>query len=163
MGSCNCYYKNYESQYEYSFPCYKDSINNYNNNIYNFINQSSNSDIGLKEKLRKNSNNLNDFSDNNNQSDNKSIENNKTEQIKESNMGEINISFLFNGKKELYLTVNISQTFEQVQRLLTEKYDWISNFSNVSYYHNDKLINDYQKTISELGINNIDTIKIEAN
>ena len=163
MGSCNFYYYNYESQYEYSFPCYKETINNYNNNIYNFINNSSNSDIGRKELLRKYSNNLNDFSENNNESDNKNNENNITERIKVSNTGGINISFIFNGKKELYLTVSISHTFEQVQKLLTEKYNWITNFSNVSYYYNDKLINDYTKTINELGINNNVTIKIEAN
>ncbi len=160
MGLCNYYNNNHESKYEYTFNCDKEIINNYNNNIYNFINQSSNSDIGRKELLRKFSYNVNDFSYNNNESDNR---NNITEQIKESNRGEINISFIFNEKKELYLTVKISHTFEQVQKILTEKYNWINNFTNLSYYYNDKLIDDYKKTISELGINNNVTIKIEAN
>ena len=162
MGSCNFYYNNHEYPYEISFSLDKES-NNYNNNIYNFINHSSNSDLGRKEKLRKYSNNLNDFSDNNNESGNKNSENNITEQIKVSNMGDINIIFMFNGQKELYLTVNISLTFEQAQKQLMEKYNWITNFSNVSYYYNNKLINDFKKTINELGINNNDTIKIESN
>ena len=163
MGSCNFYYNNYETAYEFSFPKDKDSINNYNNNIYNYLNKNSDSDSIIKEKLRKYSNNLNDFSDNNNESGHKNFENNITERIKENNIGEINLSFIFNDQKELYLTVNSTYTFEEAQFLLTEKYNWITNYSNVSYYYNNKVINDYKKTISELGINNNDVIKIEAN
>ena len=74
---------------------------------------------------------------------------------------EINIYFLFNSKKELYLSANTSQIFEEVQKLLCEKYNWINYFDDISYYYHNNFINN-KKTISELGINNDDTIIIQA-
>ena len=75
---------------------------------------------------------------------------------------EIDICFLFNDKKELYLTVNSSQIFEEVEKMLREKYNWINSFTGISYYYNNLLINDKTKTMNEFGIKNDDTILIEA-
>ena len=104
------------------------------------------------------------FKDDNNISNNKNIANNQIDQniVKYDNENkEINIYFLFNNKKELYLSANTSQIFEEVQKLISEKYNWINYFDDISYYYHNIYINN-KKTISELGINNDDTIIIQA-
>ena len=46
---------------------------------------------------------------------------------------------------------------------LIEKYNWINYFTDISfYYSNNLVINNKIKTISELEINNDDTILIKA-
>ena len=57
--------------------------------------------------------------------------------------------------------MNTSQIFEEVQKLLCEKYNWINYFDDISYYYHNNYISN-KKTISELGINNDDTIIIKA-
>ena len=94
---------------------------------------------------------------------NNNDKNNENEKIKDNNSKEINIYFLFNDKKELYLTANSSQIFEEVEKELREKYNWINYFTDISfYYSNNLVINNKIKTISELEINNDDTILIKA-
>ena len=94
---------------------------------------------------------------------NNNDKNNENEKIKDNNSKEINIYFLFNEKKELYLTANSSQIFEEVEKELREKYNWINYFTDISfYYSNNLVINNKIKTISELEINNDDTILIKA-
>ena len=94
---------------------------------------------------------------------NNNDKNNENEKIKDNNSKEINIYFLFNNKKELYLTANSSQIFEEVEKELREKYNWINYFTDISfYYSNNLVINNKIKTISELEINNDDTILIKA-
>ena len=100
---------------------------------------------------------------NNNFFNKKSYINDKTGQIISNCVKEINILFLFNDKKELYLTVNSNQSFEEVEKLLREKYNWINFFTDISYhYSNNSIIKEKTKTISELGINNGDTLLIKA-
>ena len=106
---------------------------------------------------------VNDYNNISYSNNNKNI-NNENDQIKDNNDKEINIYFLFNDKKELYLTANSSQIFEDVEKELREKYNWINYFTNISfYYSNNLIINEKTKTISELGINNDETIIIKAN
>ena len=50
---------------------------------------------------------------------NNNDKNNENEKIKDNNSKEINIYFLFNNKKELYLTANSSQIFEEVEKELS--------------------------------------------
>ena len=119
-----------------------------------------------KDKILFEEEELNNYllKDDNNISNNKNIENSQIDQniTKYDNENkEINIYFLFNNKKELYLSVNTSQIFEEVQKLISEKYNWINYFDDISYYYHNNCINN-KKTISELGINNDDTIIIKA-
>ncbi len=95
-------------------------------------------------------------------SNNKSHINPNNGQILLNNDKEIDIFFLFNEKKDLYLTVNSSQIFKEVEKLLREKYNWINSFTDISFYYNNLIIKDKTKTMNELGINNDDTILIKA-
>ena len=77
------------------------------------------------------------------------------------NVDELNIIFLFNDTKELYLTVNSSLTIKQIVEKLKEKYNLNENYKEINFYLNDKIIEE-NATIKELGIKDYDKIKIQA-
>ena len=84
-----------------------------------------------------------------------------TTNCKEKNE-EINIPFIFNDTKELNLSVIPSLKFNDVIEQLKDKYNWIKNYDDISFYLNDKKIND-NIVIKDLGIKDDDIIKIKAN
>ena len=81
---------------------------------------------------------------------------------KDKDIEELNIIFLFNNTKELYLTVNSSLTIKQVAEKLKDKYNLIQNCKEIYFFFNEKIIEE-NVTIKELGIKDYDDkIKIQA-
>ena len=155
-----CYKNNDETNIEFLNPP-ENNINIYNNNINDFINKSSEHE---KDNQNNKSNiNYSEFSNHINDSKNKSKDNNKNDLYKRTiNNEEININFIINDTKELNLIVNKESTFEEVINQLNEKYNLFNDYEYISFYINNKQINNFSLTLNELEINNNDKIEINT-
>ena len=118
-------------------------------------NQNINEDKNKYINKKSLSSNQSDFNDN------YEIINSSTKS-KNKDIEELNITFLLNGIKELYLSVNSSLTIKQVLEKLKDKYKFIHNYKEINFYFNEKIIEE-NVTIKELEIKDYDgKIKIQA-
>ena len=177
----SCYKKTTESEIFFHTNSLRNMNQNINSNIKDFLNKSNENENDLQINSNKNikdhfnniynegekdiiNNNYYEKKENNNHFNSSFEKSNNNSYINKQNTfntGEINITFIINDLKELYILVKSSNTFKEVIEQLKEKYNWIQNYNNVSYYYNNEKI-DELKTIEELGIKNNDIIKIIA-
>ena len=92
---------------------------------------------------------LNNLQNNNNMNNTKIIENN----IAHNQEKFIFITFTFaKNKKQIYIDVNENDSFENTINLIEEKYNWLRNIKERTYFLKDNKISDYKLSLKQLGI-----------
>ena len=139
----------------------QNDMNNMNNiNISNQINQINNPNINMQQfnqNLNNNFNNMNFMMNNLNMNNmnldnNININNNFNNQEQEDDKDIIFITFTFKKGKQIFLDINKNQTFQNAITQLEDKYEWLKNIKNRKYTFNNKIIENYNQTLTQLKI-----------
>ena len=140
----------------------ENNSNNLNNNEKTIIiinkkevNKSNTNNVPInKEVTKKESIKITKFESKGKESD----KGKKSDKGKESEK-EINLYFLFNNGKELYLDVKETCSFKEVIKQLNEKYLWLKNISIKEYQFKKKIISKYT-TVKDNKLEDNSTINI---
>ena len=62
------------------------------------------------------------------------------------------ITFTFKKGKQIFLDINKNQTFQNAITQLEDKYEWLKNIKNRKYTFNNKIIENYNQTLTQLKI-----------
>ena len=122
--------------------------NNFNNNMQQFNQNSNNNFIGNNNNINFMMNNQ--YMNNINFNDNQMNLNYAQNQEDEKNL--IFITFTFSNGNQIYIDVNKNQTFQNTITQLENKYEYIKNINNKKFFFNNKIINDYNKNLIQLKI-----------
>ena len=130
--------------------------NNFNNNMQQFNQNSNNNFIGNNNNINfmMNNQNINNINFNDNQM-NLNIAQNQED---EKNL--IFVTFTFSNGNQIYIDVNKNQTFLNTITQLEYKYEYIKNINKKKFFFNNKIIKDYNKTLSQLKIEDSSNIII---
>ena len=165
MGLACCYYDSYENSNSIYIS---KSGSSYKNSLMNEETDKKINKNEFKEIIfTTNNTNKNEIINYSRRSSNQSnfkeqIDMNYLRTNTKENNEEINIPFIFNDTKELNLSVISSLKFNEVIEQLKNKYNWIKNYDDISFFLNDQKISD-NILIKDLDIKNDDIIKIKAN
>ena len=136
------------------------NVNDEHNNIYNKITNITTNNIIKK-------NNLKDIEKKNKvfpENDNKEIKYNINSkdiisEVIKNNEKEINLVFILNEKKKLFLEIKKYIIFKDAITALKRKYLWLENIKNIYFkFEGNKILND--KTVKELGLKDNSIIEI---
>ena len=70
------------------------------------------------------------------------------------------VTFTFSNGNQIYIDVNKNQTFLNTITQLEYKYEYIKNINKKKFFFNNKIIKDYNKTLSQLKIEDSSNIII---
>ena len=149
---------------------------NFNNNMNNMNlndnmnNLNLNNNINYMNKNNKNLNNMNFNNLNmNNMNVNNNINNNVNNNMNLNNMNNFNnnkgkiifVTFTFEKyNKQIFIHACEYEKFDNVVKELEEKYKWLKSLQNKKFYFKNKEINNCNKTLKELKIEDNSDIKM---